>query len=121
MITSVANKPDTKRTYRSAQAMRRELIARGIPAWQVTSTSTDNLDELDRAYPPLRLVEDIEAYDAKVLDLCPRLAWHRPQADDESPDEYASVLTFLAGKLVEPANVADARTPWDEFTPGGAA
>lgn len=122
-MNNVAETPDTrtKRPYRTAQRMRRELIARGIEPWRVSATPTDALDELDATYPPLQLVFDVDAEDAKVREIAPRLAWHRPMALDESPDEYASVLTFLSGKLVEPANVADARTPWDEYVPDGAA
>lgn len=136
---------DNRAAYAREQAVRRDLIRRGVPASQVTATPRAMLNRLDRETPerPM-LVVDVDTDTTPVEDLCPNLAF-RPEGirtdepDAETWDEWEATryavlscgvgieTTFDLmrakgdGRAVPRSQfTADDSTPWD-FTGGDAA
>jgi hypothetical protein len=114
------------RPYQTARIIREKLVEEGMDRWRTSATPMRGLPDLVEQHRAgqLRLVPDVADGD---LDTVPRLGANRLDPitrminDGCSEDEIASVLTFARGRLVEHGLTADARTPWDEFIPDGAA
>lgn len=98
--------------YAEAQRLRRYLIEKmGVPAWMCLYTSNNDMPELKRRFEEIDRAKAAEAEATEALvepeyGVLQRLPSVRAMFDDDcTPDEVASVLTYVKGRLVEPSEV----------------
>ena len=118
-MTAMLSRPI--RRHEVSRTVREQAVAMGVDPFVAGTTSISDLRAVIAAAAQIRIVDDVDVPDAPRIGR-PLTPLQRMEIEGFTPDEIASVLTFVTGKHTDSAWVsADGFTPLDHYTGGGDA